>query len=415
MTVFVLLAALLLAATLLFVLPPLFGRATRHTADDEKHQQAEVTVGLLRDQLAELKAEHAAGRVDDAEFAHARTELEERVLAEGRVLEKGIDRRPAKFWALGLTLIVPLMAALTYVSIGEPDALDPTTHVGQAPGGQQFTPEQISEMVGGLVDKLEEDPTDERGWAMLARAYNVLGQFDTAQQTWARIGADIPANAMLMADWADLLVAAQEGDFTGEPTRLITRALELEPDNFKALALAGAAAFEAGEYAAASQHWEGILAQVPREDPAYAAVVDSINEARQRGGMTPLVGEDVAPAENAAPAGSEALRIVGHVAIGEGLSDDLPEQATVFVFARPVEGGMPFAALRIPAGELPVNFNFAAAQRMNPAPLPDEVELVARMSMAGAVSAQAGDIESAPLIVSPDESGVELLLDRRLE
>lgn len=411
MTVFLLLAALLLAVALLFVLLPLFGRGTRHKADGEKRQQAEVAIGLLRDQLAELKAEHAVGRVDDAEFSRTRTELEERVLAEGRVAEGSMDTRPAKFWALGLIVMAPLVAVLTYVSIGEPDALDPATHVAQAPGGQQFTPEQVSEMVVGLVDRLEDDPTDERGWAMLARAYNVLGQFDMAQQTWARIGANIPANAMLMADWADLLVAAQEGDFNGEPMRLIERALELEPDNFKALALAGAAAFEAGEYAAASQHWENILDQVPAEDPAYAAVIESINEARQRGGMALLEGSE-SPAE---PADSEALRIVGRVAIGDGLVEGLPEQATVFVFARSVEGGMPFAALRIPASELPVGFDFAPAQRMNPAPLPDEVELVARLSMSGAVSAQAGDIESVPLVVSPDESDVELLLDHMLE
>ncbi len=406
MSVFVLLSAILVAGALLFVLPPLLGRGARRRADAEKRAQAEVAIAVLREQLADLKTEHAAGRVDAEAFARNRAELEARVLEEGQFVESDADVRPSKAWAIAMVLAVPLAAVLVYGAIGEPAALDPDARVArvEAPA-EQLTPEQISGLVGQLADRLAEDPTDETGWAMLARSYTMLGEFERAQATWKRIGANIPENAMLMADWADLLVAAQQGDFEGEPRRLIERALELEPDNFKALALAGAAAFEREDYATASSYWERILDQVPREDPAYASVVASINEARSRGGMELMDAPDL-------PAAPAPVTLAGQVRLGVEPAAALPSQATVFLFVRAPEGGMPFAAIRFPAADLPTSFDFSGAARMNDAPLPDELVLFARVSMSGDAAPQPGDLEATPVTVAPDASGVVLVIDR---
>lgn len=402
---FVLLSALLVVTALLLVVPPLLGRGARRRAHTAKRAQAEVVVGVLREQLAELKAEHAAGSIDDASFERSRSEIEQRVLEEGLVAEDGADQRPSKAWAIALILVVPLSAALVYGFIGEPDALDPATHVAQ-PDPQDVTPEQFAALVDQLAERLEQDASDETGWIMLARSYMMLGKFEAATQTWEKLRDRAPDSPDALAEWAEVLVAAREGDFEGEPRRLIERALELDPQHFKALALAGAAAFERAEYALASEYWERILKQVPQEDPAYASVIASINEARTRGGMELM---DV-------PAEARMLTINGNIRLSEGLLDTgVAPDATVFIFARPAEGGMPFAAIRFPASALPTTFDFTDAQRINNGALPDEVVLAARISQTGDATPQAGDLESTTLRVTPGASGVELLIDRVVE
>lgn len=404
MTVFVFLSALLVAGALLLVLPPMLGRGARRRAHAERRAQAEVAIAVLREQLAELKAERAAGRVDEAAFERTHAELEQRVLEEGQAAEVDADPQPSRVAALMLAVLVPLAAGGLYAVIGAPAALDPEARVAR-PDPTQLTPEQISGLVAQLAERLEQDPSDPTGWAMLARSYMMLGEFDKAQATWANIGSKVPDDAMILADWADLLVAVQQGDFAGEPTQLIERALALDPANFKALALAGAAAFEREDYAAASTHWEGILSQIPPGDPALESVVASINEARSRGGL-----ELIAAPEPVAPAAPVLLS--GAVRLGEGLAPELPPEATVFIFVRAPEGGIPFAAIRFPATALPTEFDFARAQRMNDAPMPDEVVLAARVSMSGDASPQPGDLEATPLRVAPGASGLVLVIDR---
>ena len=72
-------------------------------------------------------------------------------------------------------------------------------------------------------------------------------------------------NATLLADLADVLAMAQGKRLAGEPARLIQQALDVDPRHVKALALAGSAAFEARDYAAARGYWERVLAVVPAD------------------------------------------------------------------------------------------------------------------------------------------------------
>jgi cytochrome c-type biogenesis protein CcmH len=131
--------------------------------------------------------------------------------------------------------------------------------------------------------------------------------------------------------------------------------------------------------------------------------VASINEARSRAGLDLLE----------VPASADALTLRGSVRLSEALKESqLPESAIVFIFARPAEGGMPFAAIRFPASALPTTFDFSNAQRINDGPLPDEVVVAARISMNGDAAPQAGDLESLTLRAAPGANGIELLIDR---
>ena len=70
---------------------------------------------------------------------------------------------------------------------------------------------------------------------MLARSYIVLKRYPDAEVAYANVlrlgGGD---SADLLADYADAMVMANGGRFTDEAGALLTRALELDPDNIKA-------------------------------------------------------------------------------------------------------------------------------------------------------------------------------------
>ena len=417
MTVFLILATVLVAGSLLLVLPPMLGRGAAARARIARQRQAETVLLVLREQLAELEADFAAGRIDEAQCKRTREELEARALEEGRAADDGADTRPAAASAIVLALAVPLAVVGFYLALGNPEGLDPEKRVAAAPA-EQMSREQFAGLVESLVDRLEADPSDLTGWQMLARSYAMLGDVDAAAAAWQRIGSKAPDDAMLLADWADLLVAARQGDFSGEPDRLIARALVIEPGNIKALALAGTAALERGQFAEAAALWERVLEQIPPTEEVYAAVLGSVNEARTQAGMAPL---DVPSATTGSPSASSAmmpdaadgaLQVSGTVVLAPELADQISPEQVLFVALRPPQGGMPVAALRFTAGELPVSFSFAGVPRMSQGPLPAEVIVAARISAGGDATARSGDLEGFSPAVSVGASGVTVTIDR---
>jgi cytochrome c-type biogenesis protein CcmH len=325
--------------------------------------------------------------------------------------------------AIGVVVAVPLVAILVYLALGKPEGVLPVPVASEE--SHQITPEQIVGLVTQLSERLEREPGDIQGWTMLVRSYSMMQDFPGAVAAWRKLGPKVPDNADILADWADLLAGAQGRNFDGDPDRLIKRALELQPTHFKALALAGTASFQRGDYAQASAYWERILGQVQPGEDVYRSVLASINEARGKGGL-PLLGAAEAgvtsPAaqrsanaratEPAAAPGDVALTVSGRVSIAADLAANAGPDDTVFIFLRPAQGGMPVAALRMRAGDLPTQFSFKDAPRMSGGPLPAQLMVGARLSREGSATARAGDLEGAPIQVAPDASDVEVVIDR---
>lgn len=415
MTVFLILATLLVAGALLLVIPPMLGTGAKAREHAARQEQARTVLIVLREQLAELEADHAAGRIAEADYKRSREELEQRALTEAGTAEAGVDAAPARGWALGVVFAVPVLAVAVYLILGTPEGLDPASAKPAPEAGHQITPEQMQAMVSQLAERLEREPGDVQGWMMLGRSFAVMQNFQGAVATWNRIGAKIPDHPDILADWADLLAGAAGRKFDGDPDRLIARALELAPNHVKALALSGTSAFVRHDYATASAQWEKILASMQPGDGAYSSILASINEARVKGGMAqlnPPAGAQVAGIGGAAQASSAPLTLRGRLSLSPELAQQAGSDATVFVFARPPQGGMPIAALRVRAGDLPVDFDFSNAQRMSQGPLPEQIAVGARLSKGGSATAAAGDLESQTVLASPDAQGVSVVIDR---
>ena len=278
MTTFLMIAgALAVAASLFVALPLLKG----HVTPGFGASRNELKISVYRDQLEELDADRRAGRLGADQYEQARGELERRLLEEVpdagvRVAAPARRRPPAAALAAGLA--VPLVAGFMYLALGNPASLWPRG------GPDRVGPHQLDATIGQLAARLEKNPEDGKGWVMLARSQAVLGRFTEASSAYARSVALFPDDAQLLADYADTLAMARGGRLAGEPEKLVERALRADPENGKALALAGTIAFENKDYAAAVNHWQRLQGLIPPGSELARSVQAGIAEAKRLAG-----------------------------------------------------------------------------------------------------------------------------------
>jgi cytochrome c-type biogenesis protein CcmH len=256
MTAFWIVAALLLAGALLFIVPPLLRRGKAGPTERT------VTVSVYRDQMTELEADVRAGTIDTEQFEKGKDELERRLLDEVTLTEdSSVAGRPEPKRRVAVAAIVafavPVCAILIYLELGHPEAIAPGKDVLSAQAAAHaLTPAQIAAMVEQLAERLKTNPNDAEGWHLLARSYTAFGRFREAADAYAKASALTPNDPQLLADYADTLALANGSNLTGKPLELIQAALKLDPNNQKSLALAGTAAFNNRDYVAAIDYWQ---------------------------------------------------------------------------------------------------------------------------------------------------------------
>jgi cytochrome c-type biogenesis protein CcmH len=313
-----------------------------------------------------------------------------------------------------------------YSFTGSPASLtsDVPTAVATAPAGidadEPVSDEQVAALIDRMAQRLRDKPDDPQGWQLLARAYAATNRYDDAANAYAKALAGGGEDATLLADYADALAARNNGRLDEQAQRMVQRALQLEPQHPKALALSGSAAFDAQDYATAVQQWEKVQRLLPADSPFRAQVAESIAVARQRAGL-PAASASPAPQPpspaptkaQAQPAPAGAL-LRGRVTLAAALKGRADPQDTVFVFARAANGPrMPLAVLRRQVKDLPFDFALDDSMAMTPQSKISDQALVivaARISKSGDPIAQPGDLggETAPL--APGASGIDVVI-----
>ncbi len=383
MSAFFAAAAGIAALALVLVLRPLFMRR-----DERQVSRRVANVAVYRDELRELDADLAAGTLAREDYQRARLELEARLLEDVSAAEPASApaAKRTSAWAVGLA--VPLVAVAVYLVAGAPAALLPERQVPDAA--------QVEAMVGRLAQKMREHPEDVEGWKLLGRSYTVMGRFPEAVAAYAKAAERSPRDAQLLADLADALAMARGQTMQGEPEKLVQRALEIDPQNLKAMALLGTGAYERKDYAGAAQIWSRMLPLVPEGSEDARAISENVAEARKLAAI--------------GPAG-----VQGVVRISPKLAAQVRPDDVLFVFARAAEGPpMPLAVLRRKAAELPIEFriddSMALAQGLKLSAFP-RVVVAARISKSGSATPQPGDLQGTSAAVANDARGVNLTID----
>ncbi len=360
-------------------------------------------------QLAELKDQHAAGVIARAEFERQTAALERQILDALLHEPADLARVPAarkvsgRFLA-GLALGIVLIAAAGYWFTAVPALQSHMATEGE--GGGQPSSAQIIAMVDKLAERLKQDPNDGEGWAMLARSYSVMERNDEALDAYAHAAALRKGDPGILVDYADALGVKNNHSLAGEPIKLIQQALAIDPSNIKGLALAGTDAFVRKDFAQALRYWSEVERVGPPDNPLVQQVVASLPEARSRAGLPPAPAASAptaptaptAPAQTKAPVDKTAIApsVSGTLTLAPALLSRTSPQDTVFIFARPGNGGrMPLAALRIQVKDLPYRFTLDDSNSMSPSmPLSSSAQVIvgARISKSGDAIGQPGDL-----------------------
>ena len=296
MMIFWLVCATFVAIGLAFVLPPLLQRSEK-TIDSPDTSSKAANVEVYRDQLDELQSDLSTGLISDEQYQQDRQEFERRLLEDVAEIDRpAVDKfSNSRRLAYILAFALPVAAVAFYLRVGHPSAFS----ASPAPAGRAaapapmdsataatdeggVSPQRIEANVAALAKKLEENPNDVSGWIMLGRSYRSLEKFPEASAAYKRATALKPDDADLLADYAFVLAMANGKKLSGEPTAVLQQALKIDPENPKALELAGAAAFEAKDFQVAIKHWQKLLDKTSADSEIGRALIERIEQAKKR-------------------------------------------------------------------------------------------------------------------------------------
>jgi len=404
-------AALALLALVFVFFPFVRARkATRETAKDRKQQNIEI----FKDRVSELDQELEAGTLDKDAYLQLKTELEKNLL--GDVVEQ--DRSAVTQVGGRQLLTVSLLALITvsaamglYYKLGSHEALAIAEQ--RAEMRKDGRTPTLEEAIASLKDELKIRPDNPEGWYMLATTYLNMGEYQQGADALGKVLDTLPADApqypSVMGQYAQAAYFAAGSRMTPEIRKHIDRTLKLAPTEVTTLGLLGIDAFEQQNYQQALDFWQRALANAQGE--AQRSLEAGIQRARE---ALQAQGVELAPAKTAS-AGAVSLRV--QVSLSDELKARVKADQTVFVFARPVGGRMPLAAVRLTASQLPTEVVLDDSLAMMPEmklSSVDEVEVNAKVSMSGRPQASPGDLfgSIAPVTVIGQKGTLTLVIDQ---
>ncbi|MEN5345305.1 c-type cytochrome biogenesis protein CcmI [Achromobacter mucicolens] len=407
----------LLLATLLCLVPPLL----RRTPAAETASDASVRAFYLA-QREQLRRDLANGALTPQAHARADEELQRDLLQDLAMRRDPRARlggqRAGLAAACVLTVAVPVAAVLLYGQLGNPRAAA-TAALSQAPEPHaQAADNDMALAINALAQRLRASPDDADGWYMLARSYETLGRYNDAVTAYQEVLRLVPGQPAVLADLADALLSARQGQPDEASIAAVAQALQADPDQPKALALAGMMALRRGDAADALTHWERLRALLPPDAEAARQIQTNIAQARAMAASGTAGGAAAPPASgNSASTGASVTtaRLAGQARIADALRDQVRPTDTVFILARPMTGSrMPVAILKMQAADLPRAFVLDDSTAMSPdATLTKagKVRVEIRVSRSGNAAAQPGDLNGVLTDVAPGAEGLALVAD----
>jgi cytochrome c-type biogenesis protein CcmH len=401
MITFYIAAIVLVLLVLAALFRPFFWKTTVHHASRQQ-----LNAAIYKEEIAKLEKERSEGLIDGATYEISHAEMRQRLFQDTSEDDGVAVLGSPKKTIIALTIFIPVIAAVMYFWLGSAQQI--------ADGGakQQVAQQDVEKMVAGLAAKMEQDPSNLKGWAMLARSYKVMGRPKDAEKAYDRAGSYLDTDPQLLADYADVSASNANGSFEGKPQAIINRALKADPNNMMALWLAGTADYNRGDYKGAVQVWGRLAKLLPADSEDMKMIQGSIMEARGKANLPPepLVSQATSPV-----AAVSSKNINGTVEINPDLKSRIKPDYIVMVIARAPGARMPVAIMRGKAADLPLRFVLNDALAMTPDALISnlsEATIEVRISKSGQAKAEPGDLYSEIQTVKVGTNNLKVVVDQ---
>jgi len=403
MTQWVLMAALLLAAAALAT-RPWWRRGTSATL-----KRRGANIAAYKTRLAELETEREAGLVAAQDAETLKAELGARLLKDVDAEDPAVQAGGRRRW-LATALATALLAAFAGGWYGFTGSWKAQAQLAAGASENQ----QVAEMVQRLAEKMQQDPSNPEGWAMLGRSYFVMQRFADAAKAYGEANQrSSEPNPEWLAGQGEALAFARDRDLQGTPAQLFDQALAVAPDYGKALWYGGLAAAQSGDMGKARQRWSALLQQ-PDLPPQMRETLQA--HLQELGGAPPA--QAAASSAAAVKPGAEGGTVLQlHVSLAPEVAGKVPTGAVLFVFAKAESGPpMPLAVQRLPGQTLPADLRLDDSMAMAPAlrlSAFDRYVVTARLSAGGGAQAGSGDLEGSLHAAKGDAGKVlQLKIDR---
>ncbi|WP_217576063.1 c-type cytochrome biogenesis protein CcmI [Mesorhizobium sp. GbtcB19] len=273
MLFWVIAAILTLGASLAVLLPLTGGVKGSSPAGDHDLE-------VYRDQLSELDRDMARGLIQPGEAEEARAEIGRRILRLGAAAQSGATNstssRSARLLASVAVLAVPLLSWGLYGMLGSPDL--PSQPLAERLA-KNPADSSVDELVARAEAHLAANPSDGKGWDVLAPIYLRLQRFPdavTAYRNAIRLDGD---SAVRQAGLGEAIASAAGGIVSADAQNAFEAALKLDPANAKANFYLAVGLAQEGRKAEAVAAWQKMLGQLAPDSPWRNAVQQALAEA----------------------------------------------------------------------------------------------------------------------------------------
>jgi cytochrome c-type biogenesis protein CcmH len=239
--------------------------------------------GFYEDQLREIARDEARGLIAAPEAEAARTEAARRLLRANRagvpvvpgMAEPALrQRRAASAFALST---IPLVALIAYGIYGSPHM--PAQGAAERQSVQNAD-QDLLKAIAQIEARLAAEPTDGRGWSVLAPVYMRMGRFDDAAHAYEAATRLLGETPLRLSDWGEALVAGANGAIPPQAKTIFQRAIDLDGQVAKPQFYLARAAELDGDIPGAIRRLQAMADAAPADAPWLPLVTENLTRLR---------------------------------------------------------------------------------------------------------------------------------------
>ncbi len=329
--------AVLTAITLIAVLAPVL----RPSAQSE-HPASAADIAVYRDQLIEIGTDLERGLIGKDEAASAKIEISRRLLhrSEAANAAKSADADASagktgdgdeladdtgglsQLLVYGASLAIPLMAMSLYLYVGSPN-MSAQPHAARIAAPKPGA--KIEVLIANVEAHLRKNPTDGKGWDVVAPVYLRQRRYDQAVRAYARALDLLGETPKRLSGYAMATISSNNGIVTDDAREAYEKVSKLKPGRADVRYWLAVAKEQDGQIKLAAADMRKMLRGASAEAPWRGMVQQHLNKLDQRLG-NPVAKATLPPLQSLAGGSSMASNDRGPTAADVAAAAKLSSQ-----------------------------------------------------------------------------------------
>lgn len=280
---------------------------------------------------------------------------------------------------------------------------------------ENTSPQEMRDLIRDVEQRSAQRPQNLHYLALLGRFYMGEQNYALAAETYQALVEAVPGDAQALAYAAQAEYLAAGRSLADRARLQAEQALAADPHQRTALGLLGMASFEQGQYRAAIEYWQRLLALEPAGTESAQMISQVIATATQRLSVDdPEAVPPPLPANSQATAGASGAGVTVRISAPDDAA--IGSSDTVFVLARNADSDsrMPIAVQRLTGAQLPVTLRLDDSNSMAGQKLSETASVIVAVQVSA--DGRPGEDNASwlgqlgPISPSEDEAALEIVL-----